>query len=170
LPYTLDGNADEDANATGAHAGGLHDDRGDALRADRGNGADDGLLVFRAGSKATQFGSERAQLFHTARIAMQDIIQAIENLEWMPNTKQVHDLHGQAGRRVAVAGVHGGGDELEFVTSTSPTLINGPVAVRAGAGALYDYRQDTGGSGGSGAKTARSHLVKIGHAAERRHL
>ena len=34
---------------------------------------------FRAGSKACRFGTQRAQIFHTARLAMQDIIESIEN-------------------------------------------------------------------------------------------
>ena len=113
---------------------------------------------FRAGSKATQFGSERAQLFHTARIAMQDIIQAIENLEWMPNTNKYMTFTGKPGGGVAVAGVHGGGDELEFVTSTSPTLINGQW--QSGL-ARVRYMITDNDTGGSGAKTARSHLVKM---------
>ena len=37
--------------------------------------------AFSASSRACRFGVERAQIFHTARIAMQDIVQSIENID-----------------------------------------------------------------------------------------
>jgi len=74
--------------------------------------------AFSAGSKVCNFGSKRAQIFHSARLAMQDIIQSIENLEY--GTNDYYEFVGKSN-----GGTKGGEDELEFATSTSPTFIDG---------------------------------------------
>ncbi len=79
--------------------------------------------AFSAGSKVCSFGSQRAQIFHSARLAMQDIIQSIENLEY--GTNDYHEFIGKSNSGSAVGGKSVGDDELEFATSTSPTFIDG---------------------------------------------
>ena len=79
--------------------------------------------AFRAGSRACQFGSERAQIFHTARIAMQDIIGSIENLEY--GTNKYYAFIGKSGSAIAPNGESVEDDELEFATSTLPTWRDG---------------------------------------------
>ena len=79
--------------------------------------------AFRAGSRACQFGSERAQIFHTARIAMQDIIGSIENLEY--GTNKYYAFIGKSSSAVASNGEAVEDDELEFATSTLPTWRDG---------------------------------------------
>lgn len=105
--------------------------------------------AFSAGSKACRFGASRAQIFHTARIAMQDILNAIENVEFGGTNTAFIGL-SQAG---GLGGV--GEDELEFATATPPALLDGrwfvgPARVR--------YRIDHAGSSAT-SKTA-PRLVK----------
>jgi prepilin-type N-terminal cleavage/methylation domain-containing protein len=79
--------------------------------------------AFRAGSQACRFGSERAQVFHTARIAMQDIVGAIENLEY--GTNDYYAFIGKSESGIAPNGQSVDDDELEFATSTEPTWRDG---------------------------------------------
>ena len=79
--------------------------------------------AFSAGSKVCKFGSKRAQIFHSARLAMQDIIQSIENLEYGTNEYFVFVGKSQSGK--SIGGESVGEDELEFATSTEPTFIDG---------------------------------------------
>ncbi len=79
--------------------------------------------AFSAGSKACRFGSERAQIFHTARLAMQDIVQSIENIEF--GTNKYYEFIGKSHSAVGPAGKSVDNDEVEFATSTSPTLLDG---------------------------------------------
>jgi len=79
--------------------------------------------AFSVGSKVCSFGSKRAQIFHSARLAMQDIIQSIENLEY--GTNDYHEFVGKSHSGSAAGGKSVGDDELEFATSTSPTFIDG---------------------------------------------
>ena len=74
--------------------------------------------AFRAGSQACRFGAERAQVFHTARIAMQDIIGAIENLEY--GTNDYYAFIGKSQSGIAPNGQSVDDDELEFATSNRP--------------------------------------------------
>ncbi len=103
--------------------------------------------AFSAGSKACRFGSERAQIFHTARLAMQDIIQSIENLEY--GTNKYYEFIGKSHTAAGPAGKSVDNDELEFATSTSPTLFDG----RWHAGlARVKYAINRGRRGAEGAK------------------
>ena len=78
--------------------------------------------AFSVGSRACRFGAERAQIFHTARIAMQDIIQSIENLEYgQTNYLSMIGDQGSA----SYEGTSVGDDELTFATTTSPALLDG---------------------------------------------
>lgn len=79
--------------------------------------------AFHAGSKVCSFGSQRAQIFHSARLAMQDIIQSIENLEY--GTNEYYSFIGKSQAGSSVGGETVGEDELEFATSTKPTFIDG---------------------------------------------
>jgi len=79
--------------------------------------------AFSAGSKVCSFGSQRAQIFHSARLAMQDIIQSIENLEY--GTNDYYEFIGKSNSGTAPGGKSVDEDELEFATSTSPTFIDG---------------------------------------------
>jgi len=77
---------------------------------------------FSAGSKACRYGSQRAQIFHGARLAMQDIIQSIENVEFgETNTLAFEGRRGSS----SVKGKSVGDDELEFATLSSPVLLDG---------------------------------------------
>jgi hypothetical protein len=76
--------------------------------------------AFTAGSRACTAGGERAQIFHTARLAMQDIIQSIENVEYgKTNYLSFVELDDGPGQG------RSGSDTLEFATATKPTLMNG---------------------------------------------
>lgn len=76
--------------------------------------------AFTAGSRACTAGGERAQIFHTARLAMQDIIQSIENVEYgKTNYLSFVELDDGPGQG------RSGSDTLEFATATKPTLLNG---------------------------------------------
>jgi len=79
--------------------------------------------AFSAGSRVCNFGSQRAQIFHSARLAMQDIIQSIENLKYGTNEYFVFVGKSQSGK--SIGGESVGEDELEFATSTKPTFIDG---------------------------------------------
>ncbi len=79
--------------------------------------------AFSAGSKVCSFGSQRAQIFHSARLAMQDIIQSIENLKY--GTNDYYEFVGKSHSGSSVGGKTVGEDELEFATSTKPTFIDG---------------------------------------------
>jgi len=76
--------------------------------------------AFSAGSRACTAGGARAQNFHTARLAMQDIIKSIENVEYSQTNYlsfvETGDGPGQG---------RSGSDTLEFATSTKPTKMNG---------------------------------------------
>ncbi len=74
--------------------------------------------AFHAGSMACTFGGERAQNFHSARLAMQDIMQAIENVEYGKTNylSFVSDGEGTGS---------GASDSLEFATATKPALLDG---------------------------------------------
>jgi len=77
---------------------------------------------FSAGSKACRYGSQRAQIFHGARLAMQDIIQSVENVEFgLTNTLAFKGRMGSASAK----GQSVGDDELEFATLATPMLIDG---------------------------------------------
>ena len=107
--------------------------------------------AFSAGSKACRFGASRAQIFHSARIAMQDILTAIENVEF-GGTNTAFVGFSQSGSMGSV-----GEDELEFATSTAPAMLDGrwfvgPARVR--------YRIDHSGASSSGAKGTGARLVK----------
>jgi len=107
--------------------------------------------AFSAGSKACRFGASRAQIFHSARIAMQDILTAIENVEFGGTNTAFVGL-SQSGGMGSV-----GEDELEFATSTAPALLDGrwfvgPARVR--------YRIDHSGASSSVAKGTGARLVK----------
>jgi len=78
--------------------------------------------AFSAGSRACRFGGERAQIFHTARMAMQDMLQAIENIDFGTNDGY---------RFLGETGSGGGGragsvpaDTLEFASFTAPRLTD----------------------------------------------
>ena len=75
--------------------------------------------AFSASSKACRFGASRAQIFHSARIAMQDILNAIENVEYGGTNTAFIGL-SQSGGAGAV-----GSDEIEFATSTMPAMLDG---------------------------------------------
>jgi prepilin-type N-terminal cleavage/methylation domain-containing protein len=79
--------------------------------------------AFRAGSNACRYGSDRAQIFHSARIAMQDIIASIENLEY--GTNKYFAFIGKSGSAIAPNGESVGDDTVEFATSTQPTWRDG---------------------------------------------
>ena len=79
--------------------------------------------AFSAGSKVCNFGSQRAQIFHSARLAMQDIVQSIENLEY--GTNDYFEFVGKSHSGSSIGGKTVGEDELEFATSTKPTFIDG---------------------------------------------
>ena len=78
--------------------------------------------AFSAGSRVCKFGSQRAQIFHSARLAMQDIIQSIENLQF--GTNDYYRFLGESDSGSA-GGQSVGADELEFATMTKPTFIDG---------------------------------------------
>ena len=75
--------------------------------------------AFSVGSKACQVGGERAQIFHTARLAMQDIILSLENLEF--GKTNYFAFVGKSGS-ASSKGKSVPDDELEFATTTDPTL------------------------------------------------
>ncbi len=75
--------------------------------------------AFSVGSKACQIGGERAQIFHTARLAMQDIILSLENLEF--GATNYFAFVGKTGS-ASSNGESVPDDELEFATTTSPAL------------------------------------------------
>ena len=76
--------------------------------------------AFSAGSRACTAGGDRAQIFHTARLAMQDIIHSIENVEYgKTNYLSFVELGNGPGQGSS------GGDSLEFATTTKPTMMNG---------------------------------------------
>lgn len=107
--------------------------------------------AFSAGSKACRFGASRAQIFHSARVAMQDILNAIENVEFGGTNTAFVGL-SQSGGMGSI-----GEDELEFATSTAPAMLDGrwfvgPARVR--------YRIDHTGTSASGSKGAAARLVK----------
>lgn len=77
--------------------------------------------AFTAGSRACQHGSERAQIFHTARIAMQDIISSVENLEY-GTTNYLSFIGKQSSS--SVNGESVGNDTLTLATLTQPTKID----------------------------------------------
>jgi len=79
--------------------------------------------AFSAGSQVCSFGSQRAQIFHSARLAMQDIIQSIENLKY--GTNDYFEFVGKSHSGSSVGGKTVGEDELVFATSTKPTFIDG---------------------------------------------
>jgi len=79
--------------------------------------------AFSAGSKVCNFGSRRAQIFHSTRLAMQDIIQSIENLEY--GTNEYFEFVGKSQSGKSIGGESVEEDELEFATSTEPTFIDG---------------------------------------------
>jgi len=81
--------------------------------------------AFSASSRACRFGVERAQIFHTARIAMQDILQSIENIDF--GTNDGYRLIGTSGSgRTGHAGRRGAApcDEIEFASFTAPRRID----------------------------------------------
>jgi len=78
--------------------------------------------AFSAGSRVCKFGSQRAQIFHSARLAMQDIIQSIENLEF--GTNDYYEFIGESHSGRSAGGKSVGEDVLEFATTTKPTFIN----------------------------------------------
>ena len=78
--------------------------------------------AFSAGSRVCKFGSQRAQIFHSARLAMQDIIQSIENLEF--GTNDYYRFLGEAHSGSSAGKYSVDADELEFATTTKPTFIN----------------------------------------------
>ena len=75
--------------------------------------------AFSVGSKACQIGGERAQIFHTARLAMQDIILSLENLEF--GETNYFAFVGESGS-ASSNGESVSDDELGFATTTSPAL------------------------------------------------
>lgn len=77
--------------------------------------------AFSAGSRACRFGSERAQIFHTARMAMQDILQAIENIDFGTNDgyRVLGEPGGGGGRSGSVPC-----DTLEFATTLAPRFVD----------------------------------------------
>ncbi|MCX7848020.1 MAG: prepilin-type N-terminal cleavage/methylation domain-containing protein [bacterium] len=75
--------------------------------------------AFSAGSKACRFGATRAQIFHSARIAMQDILNTIENVEFGDTNTAFIGVSQPGG----LGGI--GEDELEFAANTPPALLNG---------------------------------------------
>jgi len=75
--------------------------------------------AFSVGSKACKVGNERAQIFHTARLAMQDIILSLENLEF--GATNYLSFIGESGS-ASSKGESVPDDELEFATTTSPAL------------------------------------------------
>ena len=74
--------------------------------------------AFNVGSKACKIGSQRVQIFHTARLAMQDIILSLENLEF---GKTNHFAFIGDSGTASSNGKSVSDDELEFATTTSPT-------------------------------------------------
>lgn len=76
--------------------------------------------AFTAGTRSAQHGSERAQIFHAARIAMQDIITTIENMEFgQTNYLSFVGTDGSA----SFEGVSVGDDTLTLSTLTLPARL-----------------------------------------------
>ena len=78
--------------------------------------------AFSAGSRACRFGGERAQIFHTARMAMQDILQSIENIDF--GTNDGYRFLGESGSAGAGRAGSVPADTLEFASFTSPRLTD----------------------------------------------
>ncbi|GEM_PF-1527925 len=76
--------------------------------------------AFSAGSRACRFGGERAQIFHTARMAMQDILQSIENIDF--GTNDGYRFLGESSSAGAGRAGSVPADTLEFAAFSAPRL------------------------------------------------